>query len=64
MNRLTKGTYKHSLATAELKRTPVKKHIGPPLPKNGVSVKCGRGIHSECYAITCKCKKCDCKENP
>ena len=59
-----KYTYEKSLATAKLKKTSIKKHLGPALPKNGVSVKCGRGIHSECYATTCKCKLCPCKENP
>ena len=63
MAKRAKYTYEKSLATAKLKKTPVKKHLGPALPKNGISVQCGIGHHSECYAKTCKCKACPCEFN-
>lgn len=58
-----KRDYSLSLATAKLKKTPVKKHLGPALPKNGISKECSRGHHASCYAKTCKCKKCPCEFN-
>lgn len=58
-----KYTYEKSLKTAVLKKTPVKKHIGPALPKNGMSTACGQGRHGACYAATCKCPECQCSVN-
>lgn len=58
-----KYTYEKSLKTAKLKKTPVKKHLGPPLPKNGVSRECGRGHHGGCYSASCRCKNCECEFN-
>jgi hypothetical protein len=64
-NKIGKRTYDLSLATPKLKKTPVRKHQGPPLPADSIGKECAKGQHSKCYAATCRCKKkgCSCEFN-